>query len=131
MTSTFVISPSTPTGNNRRIELVGMDQWTIARIDNVFVYPSEINLDRLKKALNRTLSVWAFVTGRVLLENEQHCIIEICDNPIPVAFVVNNDLKEWPLNSDVIVEVTNSLFPMFIDGVQVMNLCKSSTDEPL
>ncbi|CAF4252713.1 unnamed protein product, partial [Rotaria sp. Silwood2] len=87
MTSSFLISPSPPTGNNRRIELAGIDLWILARIDNVFVYPSEINIDKFKEALSRTLSLWPFVAGRILLENSQHYIIEMCDNPIPITFV--------------------------------------------
>ena len=51
MTSTFLIYPSSPTGNNRRIELAGLDLWRMARIDNVFVYPSEINIDRFKDSI--------------------------------------------------------------------------------
>ncbi|CAF4108116.1 unnamed protein product, partial [Adineta steineri] len=71
MTSSFLVSPSTPTGNNRRIELAGMDLWLMARIDNVFVYPSEIKIDQLKEALSQTLSLWPLVAGRTILENDQ------------------------------------------------------------
>ncbi|CAF0975099.1 unnamed protein product [Didymodactylos carnosus] len=131
MTSSFLVSPSTPTGNNRRIELAGMDLMILARIDNVFVYPSEIKIDQLKEALSRTLSLWPFVAGRIVLENDQHYIIEMCDNPISVTLVVNNDLKEWPLDSNVIVELDNKLFPTFIDEVQVTKLFNNPSDEPL
>jgi hypothetical protein len=131
MASSFMVSPSTPTGNNRRIELAGMDLWLSARIDNVFVYPGEIKIDQLKAALSRTLSLWPLVAGRIILENDQHYIIEMCDNPIPVTLVVNNDLKEWPLDSNVIVQVDNKLFPTFIDAVQVTKLFNNPSDEPL
>ncbi|CAF2718278.1 unnamed protein product [Rotaria sp. Silwood2] len=131
MTSSFLISPSPPTGNNRRIELAGIDLWILARIDNVFVYPSEINIDKFKEALSRTLSLWPFVAGRILLENSQHYIIEMCDNPIPITFVVNNDLKEWPLDSNVLVDLNEKHLPTFIDEVQVTKLFNDSSDEPL
>ncbi|CAF1542077.1 unnamed protein product [Rotaria sordida] len=131
MTSSFMVSSSTPTGNNRRIELAAMDLWILGRINNVFVYPSEINIDQLKDALSRTLSLWPFVVGRTILENDQHHIIEMCDNPIPITLVINNDLKEWSLDSNVIVEANNKLFPIFIDEVQVTKFFNNSSDEPL
>jgi hypothetical protein len=131
MTSSFLVSPSTPTGNNRRIELAGMDLWILEHINNVFVYPSEIKIDQLKEALSQTLSLWPCVAGRTVLEDDEHYIIEMCDNPIPVTLVVNNDLKEWPLDSNVIVEVNNKLFPTFIDGVQLTKFFKNPSDEPL
>ncbi|CAF0734545.1 unnamed protein product, partial [Adineta steineri] len=31
--SSFLVSPSPPTGNNRRIELAGFDLWTGLHID--------------------------------------------------------------------------------------------------
>jgi hypothetical protein len=131
MTSSFLVSPSILTGNNRRIELAGIDLWILEHVNNVFVYPSEIKINQLKEALSRTLSLWPFVAGRVILENNQHYIIEMCDNPIPITLVVNNDLKEWPLDSNVIVDLTNKLFPTFIDSVQVTKLFNNSSDEPL
>ncbi|CAF3457829.1 unnamed protein product [Rotaria sp. Silwood1] len=33
--TTWLVSPSSPTGNNRRIEFAGIDLWTIARVDKV------------------------------------------------------------------------------------------------
>jgi hypothetical protein len=131
MASSFLVYPSTPTGNNHRIELAGFDLWTIARIDNVFVYPSEINIDQFKEALSRTLSLWPIVAGRTILENNEHYIIEMCDNPIPVTLVINNDLNKWPLDSNVIVEYNEKLLPTFIDEVQVTKLFTNSSDEPL
>lgn len=131
MTSTLLVSPSTPTGNHRRIELAGMDLWTSARIDNVYVYPSEIKIDQLKEALSRTLSVWPLVAGRTVLEDNQHYIIEMCDNPIPVVLAVDNDLKEWSLGASVIVEVNNKLFSTFIDQVQLQNFFSNALDEPM
>jgi hypothetical protein len=54
----WLVHPSSPTGNNRRIELAGMDLLIIARIDNVFVYPSDIDIKRFKDALGRALSLY-------------------------------------------------------------------------
>ena len=132
MTSSFWISPSTATGNNRRIELTGMDLWLSARIDNVFVYPSEIKIDQLRQALARTLSLWPLVAGRTIFENDRHYIIDMCDNSIPLTFVANNDLKEWPCGSNVIVEADNKLFATFIDQVQVTKMfINDPSNEPL
>ncbi|CAF4484567.1 unnamed protein product, partial [Rotaria sp. Silwood2] len=130
MSSSFLISPSPPTGNNRRIKLPGLDLLIMTRIDNVFVYPSEINIDQFKEALSRTLSLWPLVAGRILLENDQHYIIEMCDNSIPIIFVVNNDLKEWPLDSNVVVDLNEKQLPTFIDEVQVTKFFNNSSDEP-
>ncbi len=52
ISSTILVSPSPATEKNRRIELAGMDPWIVARIDNEFVYPSEIKVDPLKEALS-------------------------------------------------------------------------------
>jgi hypothetical protein len=119
MASSFLVSASTPTGNNCRIELAGMDLWLSARIDNVFVYPAEIKLDQLKEALSQTLSIWPIVTGRILCENDENYFIEMCDNSIPITFVINNQLKECPFDSNIILEVNNQLFLTFLDQVQV------------
>jgi hypothetical protein len=52
MTSSCLVFPSTPTGNNRRIELAGFGLWKISYTDNVlFVYLSTINTDQFKEAL--------------------------------------------------------------------------------
>jgi hypothetical protein len=90
MSSSFLVSASIPTGNNRRIELAGMDLW-----------------------------LWPIVTGRILCENDENYFIEMCDNSIPITFVTNNELKECPFDSNVILEVNNQLFLTFIDQVQV------------
>ncbi|CAF0724023.1 unnamed protein product [Rotaria sp. Silwood1] len=131
MASSFFISPSTPTGNNHRIELAGIDLWLLACINNIFVYPSEINIDQFKQALSRTLSLWPLGCGRIVLENDQHYVIEMCDNPIPVTLVLNNDLKQWPLNSNALVEVNDKRLSAFIDEIQVTKLFNNSSDEPL
>jgi hypothetical protein len=117
MSSCFLVSASRPTGNNRRIELAGMDLWLSSRIDNVFVYPSEIKIDQLKEALSQTLSIWSIVTERILYENAQHYIIEMCDNSIPITFIINNQLKEYPFDSNIIIEINNKEFLTFVDQV--------------
>ncbi|CAF4350064.1 unnamed protein product [Rotaria sp. Silwood2] len=55
----------------------------------------------------------------------------MCDNPIPITFVVNNNLKEWPLDSSVIAEVNDKLLQTFIDEVQVTKFFNNPSDEPL
>ncbi|CAF1428786.1 unnamed protein product [Didymodactylos carnosus] len=131
MTSSFLVFPSKPTGNNRRIELAGFDLWTNGRIDNVFVYPSEINIDQFKEALSRTSSLWPLVAGRVRLEDDERYMIEMSDNPITVTLVINNDLNKWPLDSNVIVELNQNPLPAFLDEIQVTKVFDKSQDEPL
>jgi len=133
MSSTvFTVSPSPATGNNRRIELAGMDLLLAVHINNVFVYPDEIKIDRFQDALSRTLSLWPLVAGRTVLENGDRYFIEMCDNSIPIAVVENNDLNEWPFNSDAVVELGNKVFLTLIDFVDAKKLFKnSSEDEPL
>ncbi|CAF5166807.1 unnamed protein product, partial [Rotaria magnacalcarata] len=79
----FLIYPSSPAGNNCRLEIAGLDLWKMARIDNVFVYPSEVNIDCFNEALSRTLSLWSVVAGRFRLDDGEHYIIEMSDNPLP------------------------------------------------
>lgn len=131
MISSYLVPPFPPTGNNRRIELAGVDLWLTDRIDNVFVYPSEVKIDQLQEALGRTLSLWPLVAGRIVLENDQHYMIEMCDNSIPIMFAKDNDLKEWPLCSNVIVERDNKVFATYIDQVQIGKLFIKPSDEPL
>ena len=131
MAPSFVVSPSRATGNNRRIELAGMDLWTWGRVDRIYVYPSEIQIDRFQEALSRTLSLWPLVAGRILIENDEKYIIEMCDGPIPVTLIVNNDLREWPLDSNVVLDVDNQVYPAFIDQVDVKKVLNNPSDEPL
>jgi hypothetical protein len=56
MSSCFLVSASTPTGNNRHIELAGME---------LFVYPAQI---KIKQALSQTLSIWPILAGRILFK---------------------------------------------------------------
>jgi hypothetical protein len=131
MTSSCLVFPSTPTGNNRRIELAGFDLWKTACIDNVFVYPSTINTVQFKEALSRTLSLWPLIAGRVRLENGEHYMIEMSDNGIPVTIVNNNYLNKWPLDSNVIVELNDNPLQPFLDPIPATNIFGNSQDEPL
>ncbi|CAF1452290.1 unnamed protein product [Rotaria magnacalcarata] len=127
----FLIYPSSPAGNNRRLEIAGLDLWKMARIDNVFVYPSEINIDCFNEALSRTLSLWSVVAGRFRLDDGEHYIIEMSDNPIPVTLVKNNDLVRWPFDSNVVIDFCKSSLSAYIDEVQVSKLFDNTENEPL
>ncbi|CAF3631059.1 unnamed protein product [Rotaria sp. Silwood1] len=130
MTS-WLVPVSTPTGNNRRIELAGLDLSIIPRIDNIFVYPGELNIDRFKSALSQTLSLWPLVAGRFLVLDDGHYFIEMSDNGIPVTYTENTQLEKWPLNNNVVVDITQVALIPYIDGVQTMKLMESSNEEPL
>ncbi|CAF1389198.1 unnamed protein product [Adineta steineri] len=130
MTSWFV-SPLLPTGKNRRIELPGIDLWIIARTDKVFVYPSQLDIDRLKDALSRTLSIWPIVAGRFLLVDNGHYFIEMSDNSIPITYIENCELTMWPANMNIVSEVEQNPLEPFIDGVDIIKLIRGSKDEPL
>ncbi len=127
----WLISPSSPTGNNRHIELAGIDLLIIARIDNVFVYPSDVDIERLKDALSRALSLWPLVAGRFLLLDDDHYVIEMSDNAIPVTLIENTDLSKWSINSNIVVEIIQNPLEPFIDYTQVEKMVRGSLDEPL
>jgi hypothetical protein len=127
----WLVYPSSPTGNNRRIELAGMDLLIIARIDNVFVYPSDIDIERLKDALGRALSLWPLVAGRFLFLDDNHYVIEMSDNAIPVTLVENTDLPKWSINSNIVVEIIQNPLEPFIDYAQVEKMVRGSLNEPL
>jgi NRPS condensation-like uncharacterized protein len=131
MTSIFHVYPSIPTGNNRRIELAGLDLWRMARIDNIFVYPSEINIDRFNDALSRTLSLWPLIAGRSHLESNEHYIIEMSDKSIPVTLMNNHDLVKWPFDSHVIIDFSINSLSIYFDEIDVVKLFDNSQDEPL
>ena len=127
---TWLVPPSSPTGNNRRIELAGFDLWS-ALIDRVFVYPAKLDIDRLKKSLGRALSIWPIMAGRFLVLGEDHYVIEMSDNPIPVSFVEDTVLTKWPLNSNVAADTFEKPLEPFLDRVDLEKLYDSSTHEPL
>ncbi|CAF3573099.1 unnamed protein product [Rotaria socialis] len=82
--TTCLVSSSSPTGSNRRIELAGIALWTIAHVDKIFVYPTELNIDRFKESLGRTLSIWPIMAGHFLVRDDDRYAIEMSDNTIPV-----------------------------------------------
>ena len=104
-----------PTGNGRRIKLLGTDLM-FSGIDNVFVYPS-LNIDRLRSTLNHTLSFWPILTGRIVVDdNGDDYFTEFSDNSIPFTYVENDQLERWP-NLPVVVDDMTILQP-FIDSVK-------------
>jgi len=127
----WFISASSPTGNDRRIELAGIDLWLFARTDQAFVYPSELDLSRFKYALSRTLSTWPLIAGRFLVLDDEHYVIEMSDNEIPVTFVENTTLSTWPIDLNLVSELHNNRLETFIDGVDIIKLYRGSADEPL
>ena len=127
----WLIFPSSSNGNNRRIELAGIDLWIIPRIDNVFVYPSDLNINRLKQALSHTLSLWPLIAGRFLLVDDEHYVIEMSDNGIPFSIIENTELTRWPLDLNVVLDAAKGQLQTFIDEVQTTKLLHESIDEPL
>lgn len=129
--NSWLIPPTTPTGKNHRIELSGIDLWIIPRIDNVFVYPLHLNIDRLKEALGRTLSLWSLIAGRFLLINDKNYIIEMSDNGIPLSFVENTELIQSPFDDYVVRDSTKNELEIFLDTIETNKLLHGSLDEPL
>jgi hypothetical protein len=127
----WLIFPSSPAGNNHRIELAGIDLWIIPRIDNVFVYPSDLDIDRLKEALSRTLSLWPLIAGRFLLVNDEHYVIEMSDNGIPFSIIDNTELARWPLDWNVVLDAEEGRLQRFLDEVPTIKLLHGSSDVPL
>ncbi|CAF3888783.1 unnamed protein product [Rotaria sordida] len=125
------IFPSSFTGHNRRIELAGTDLWITPRIDNVFVYPGDLNINRFKDALGHILALWPLVCGRLLLHDGEHYVIEMSDKAVPVTIVDNTELKQWPLNSNVVWDAVEGQLQPFLDEVQTTKLWHGSPDEPL
>jgi hypothetical protein len=111
---TSYIDASPPTGNHRRITLLGTD-LIFGGIDNVFVYPT-LDVDRLRNALSETLSFWPILTGRIIVNNDDEYIIECSDNSIPFTYIENDQLECWP-DLPVVVDDIKILQP-FIDSVQ-------------
>ncbi|CAF0837710.1 unnamed protein product [Rotaria sordida] len=125
------IFPSSFTGHNRRIELAGTDLWITPRIDNVFVYPGDLNINRFKDALGHILALWPLVCGRLLLHDGEHYVIEMSDKAVPITIVDNTELKQWPLNSNVVWDAVEGQLQPFLDEVQTTKLWHGSPDEPL
>jgi hypothetical protein len=111
---TSYIDACSPSGNGRRITLLGTD-LIFGGIDNVFVYPT-LDINRLRNALQETLSFWPILTGRLIVDNDDQYIIECSDNSIPFTYTENDQLKCWP-DLPVVVDDTTILQP-FIDSIQ-------------
>ena len=127
----WLILPSCPTGDRRRIELAGLDLSIIPRIDNIFVYPAALGIDRFKDALSRTISLCPLVAGRFLAFNGSDYAIEMSDNGIPLTYTEDTELAKWPLNDNVVVDISQNTLAPFIDGVQTINLLTNPAEEPL
>ncbi|CAF3975897.1 unnamed protein product [Rotaria sordida] len=130
MTS-WLVYPSSPSGNSRCIELAGTDLWICARIDLAFVYPSALDVDRFKEALSRTLSLWPLVCGRFLVVENGQYFIEMSDNPIPMNYTENNELTKWPNDLNIVLQLNKNPLTEFIDEVQTIKLVSDSLEEPL
>jgi hypothetical protein len=127
----WLVFPLSSTGNNRRIELVGTDIANLYPVNNVFVYPSDLNIDRLNEALGRTLSLWPLIAGRFLLLDDENYVIEMSDNAIPVSLIDNTELSKWPLGCSVLRDIAEGLLPAFFDEVQTVKLVCYPSHEPL
>lgn len=126
-----LVSSATPTGNHRRIQLANLDLWIIPRIDNVFVYPAALDMERFKGAVSHAISACPLVAGRFLKHDNDQYFIELSDNGIPVTYVEDQELKEWPLDANVVVELAENKLAPFIDAVQTINLLRNPSEEPL
>ncbi|CAF4625677.1 unnamed protein product, partial [Rotaria sp. Silwood2] len=111
---TSYIDASSPTGNGRRIQLLSTD-LIFDGINNIFVYLS-LDVDRLRNAVSRTLSLWPILTGRILVGNDDQYLIEFTDNSIPFTYTENDHLERWP-ELPVVVDDMTFIQP-FIDSVQ-------------
>ena len=126
-----LVYPSSNSGENNRIELAGIDLWIIPRIDNIFVYPSKLDIVRVKKALSQTLSLFPLVAGRFLVINQNEYIIEMSDNGIPFSFLENEQLDQWSLHPNVLLDSANEELRNFVDQVPTNKLIDGCPDEPL
>ncbi|CAF1078887.1 unnamed protein product [Rotaria sordida] len=123
--------PLESTGKNCRIQLSGLDLWITLRITRLFVYPKEINIDKLKESVSRALSIWPIMSGRyIVIDNDKH-FIEMSDNPIPFCFIKNDLLDKSPFDSNMILNVIDCSYLSFIDPIDVDKLVGGSLDEPL
>lgn len=129
--TTSLVHPLSLAGQNRRIELTGLDLSIVPRIDNIFVYPAELDVDRFKDALSRTLSIWPLVVGRFISMEDGHYFIEMSDNGIPFTYTENNELEKWPHDNNVVIDIIKHSLEPFIDAAQTIKLLQGPNDEPL
>lgn len=127
----WLVLPSLPSGNNRRIELAGNDIRSGIGIDNVFVYPSALNIDRFKDAFSHVLTVWPLVAGRFRSLDGGSFVIEMSDNGIPVTFTSNTELSRWALDSNVVRDSDKNELLAFLDVVRTTKIAHDYPDEPL
>lgn len=127
----WLVHPSSPTGNNRRIELGGSDVRIASSINNVFVYPHGLNIEQLKDALGRTLSLWPLIAGRCLLIDKEHYFIEMSDNGIPISSIDNTELSKWILDCNVVRSNDDGELKAFLDEVPSEKLIFHYPNEPL
>ncbi|CAF4322791.1 unnamed protein product, partial [Rotaria magnacalcarata] len=71
------------------------------------------------------------ITGRLLLLDDNHYVIEMSDNPIPITYVENIDLVTWPTDLNIVSDVHENLLEPFLDGIQIINMISGSPEEPL
>ena len=90
-----------------------------------------MDIDRLKDALGRTLHRWPIVAGRFLVDDGEHYVIDMSDNPIPVSFCDNIELARWSSSTDVVHDAGEGCLQPFLDEVKTEELQRSSTFEPL
>ena len=128
---TCQILPSPATGKNRRIELSGIDLWLNVWINNIFVYPSVLDIDQLKKAVGHALARYPLVSGQLLLLNSDRYFIEMSDHSIPISFTENNELSKWPLDSTVVISDGHTLFKPYLSPVPTEQSTDNSQHEPL
>ena len=102
-----------------------------ACIDNVFVYPTEVDIERLKEALSQTLSLWSLGTGRFRPLADSRYFIEMVNNCIPVTYTKNTDLEKWSLNREIVVDIVENQLLPFINALQTTKLLHCPGEELL
>jgi len=127
----WLVYPSLLTGKNRQIELAGSDLRFAPCINNVFVYSSSLNINRLKDALSSCLSSWPLVAGHCLLMNTEHYFIVMSDHGIPVTFIQNTQLNKWSLDSNVVRDSRHNELSTFFDLVTSTKEIFNCPNEPL
>ncbi|CAF3933392.1 unnamed protein product [Rotaria sp. Silwood1] len=127
----WLIYPSSQTENSRRIELAGIDLRIAPCINNIFVYPSDLNINQLNDALSRTLSLWPLVAGRCVSVDNEHYFIEMSNSTIPVTLINNIELNKWPLDSKVVRDSGESQLVTYLDEVPSVKMIFNYPNEPL
>jgi len=102
--SSSFIFPIPPTGEGRRIALTAFDLQLDWPINMVFVYPS-LDVNRLKKVLEHTLSLWPVVCGHIEIDDAstKDYSLVCSDSAVPFTFAENAELDGWPTDLPVVV----------------------------